>query len=247
MVQVMPQEPQTYLVRAKFSSFLADEASRGGRPANREAALADVHRVLELDPENAEASILLTELLQKNRDVVMAHAILRDIASLYPRDLRIIRSLAWVELVRGNAAAAIAVLEEGLQHSPNGFDLLVPLADLLVQQGDTTRSEEILKRLVARRAPRLQVDYLKARIAMRQGKWPEAVQLLEGLREQTLKLPGLMAQVNLLLASCFENTADAASQEKALLRVISSNPGNVPAHVAPEKLSESLVGEHLLG
>jgi tetratricopeptide (TPR) repeat protein len=231
MVQGMPQEPQAYLVRAKFSSFLADEASRGGRPANREAALADVHRVLELDPENAEASILLTELLQKNRDVVMAHAILRDIASLYPRDLRIIRSLAWVELVRGNAAAAIAVLEEGLQHSPNGFDLLVPLADLLVQQGDTTRSEEILKRLVARRAPRLQVDYLKARIAMRQGKWPEAVQLLEGLREQTLKLPGLMAQVNLLLASCFENTADAASQEKALLRVISSNPGNVPAHV----------------
>ena len=233
MVAALPQDPQAYAVRARFDVFRAEDA-RGNAAAAAAAtdlAIRDLRRVLELDPENADASLALAEILQKGRDVPAAHAILRDATALYPFDLRLVRSLAWLELVRGNVAAATAVLEDGLKHTPAGFDLLVPLADLLVQQGDTTRSAEILKQLKGRRAEPLQVKYLEARLAMRREDWPAAVALLEVMRGETLKLPGLESQVNQLLAACWEKTGDGDAAEKAYRRVTGADPGNVPARV----------------
>ena len=232
MIAALPHEPEAYLIRARFESYLAEEAGRGG-PAHGtvENALKDLRRVLELDPEHAEASLLLAEILQKGRNVPAAHAILRDAVALYPRDLKLIRALAWMELVRGNTPAAIAVLDDGLKNTGDGFDLLVSLADLLVQQGDTTRTEEIVKRLEGRKAPPVQVKYLKARLAMRQAKWSEAVGLLEALRGESTSLTGLQAQLNMLLAGCFAKLADPAAEEKAYRRVVDADPAHVPARV----------------
>ena len=204
MVAALPQEPQAFFSRARFESYLADEPASRGQLAKIDVALRDLHRVLELDPENADASVLLAEILQKGRDIPAAHAILRDAASLYPRDLRIIRGLAWLELSRGNVPASLAVLEEGLKQAPDGFDLLVPLTDLLVQQGDSARSNEILERLQARKAPPAQIKYLKARMAMRDRHWPQAISQLDTLRTESLRMPGLETQLNLLLAVCYE-------------------------------------------
>jgi tetratricopeptide (TPR) repeat protein len=232
MIAALPQEPEAYLIRARFESYLAEEAARGGTAkGNVELALKDLRRVLELDPEHAEAALLLAEILQKGRNVPAAHAIYRDTVAIYPRDLKAIRALAWIELVRGNAPAAIAVLEDGLKNTGDGFDLLISLADLLVQQGDTTRTEEILKRLEGRKAPPVQVKYLKARLAMRQAKWGDAVALLEALRAETTSLTGLQAQLNMLLAACFGKLADPAAEEKAYRRVVDADPGHVPARV----------------
>ena len=228
MVKALPQEPEAYLVRARFEMFLLDESGTIRGEAKRVAA--DLYRVLELDPEHAEASLRLAELLQRERNVPAAHAILRDAVALYPRDLRLVRSLSWLELVRGNAPAAIAVLEDGLKANPDGFDLMIPLADLLVQQGDTTRTAEILKRLETRKAPAIQVKYLKARMAMRDAKWPDAISQLEALRGEAINLPGLEVQLNLLLAVCATNLADPVNEEKAFQRVIHTDPKNVQAH-----------------
>ena len=241
MVAAMPQEPEAFLIRARFEKFVTEEESgraRGVGDVNR--AIKDLHRVLELDPENADASLMLAEILQRGRDVPAAHAILKDVVAIYPKDLRLVRSLAWLELVRGNIPAAIAVLEDGLKATPDGFDLLVPLADLMVQQGDTTRSAEILGRLEARKAPPIQVKYLKARVAMREARWSDAITLLESLRAETLNLPALEAQLNLLLANCAQNTANSEAEEKAYKRVTGADGGNVAARVGLPNLYVNL-------
>ncbi len=232
MVKALPQNPDSYLIRARFETFTADDpgvqAAAGG---DLSRARTDLLRVLELDPEHAEATLLLAEIMQRNRNIPAAHALLRDAASTYPRNLKIVRALSWLELVRGNAAAAITVLEDGLKHSPDGFDLMVPLADLLVQQGDTTRTTEILARLQARRAPATQVKYLKARVAMREQQWQPAVGMLESLRAEVSNPPGLDIQLNLLMATCFQKLADPAAEEKAYQRVTNVDPRNVLARV----------------
>lgn len=240
MVKAMPMDALAYFTRAKFESYLVDEAIQRGQAASLDSAKQDLLRVLELDPENADASLLLAEICQKNRDVPGAHAILRDAVSLYPKDVRLIRSLAWLELIRGNVPASLAALEEGLKYSPDGFDLLVPLTDLLVQQGDAARSNEILERLKARKAPEAQVKYLQARVLMRDKKWNDAIAMLETLRTDTLKLPTLEAQLNLLLAMCFERIADPESQEKSLKRITGTDPNNVNARVALATLYQNM-------
>jgi tetratricopeptide (TPR) repeat protein len=231
MTRALPREAEAYLLRAKFELFAAEEAAPGAPPADLRRAKADLLRALELDPENAEASLMLADVMQKARNIPAAHALLRDAASTYPKNLKIVRALSWLELLRGNSAAAVAVLEDGLKADPNGTDLLVPLADLLVQQGDTARTAEIVTRLRARKAPASQVKYLEARLAMRDQKWAQAAALFDALRNETRALPGLEAQANLLLAACYQKLGDPVNEERAYLRVITADARNVTARV----------------
>ena len=238
MAKALPQHPDAHLIRARFEVFQADEpgASRG----DLKIAAAHLHRVLELDPEHAEATMLLADLYQRQRNIPAAHGLLRDAVAPILRDLRLIKSLSWLELSRGNTPAAIAVLEDGLKVSPDGFELLVPLADLLVQQGDTVRTAEILHRLENRKAQATQAKYLTARIAMRDAKWPEAIEKLETLRREVTNMPGLETQLNLLLAVCSDKIADFPAEEKAFQRVLNADPKNVQARVGLSNLYQTL-------
>lgn len=229
MVKALPQEPDVYLIRARFDTFTAEDSAA----APFRQPITDLQRVLELDPENAEASLLLAEIMQKSRNVPAAHTLMRDAVALYPKNLKLVRGLSWLELIRGNTAAAVSVLEDGLKATPDGFDLMVPLADLLVYQGDTARTADLLHRLEARKAPPTQLKYLKARVAMREQQWPQAVAVIESLRAEpeVAKLPGLHVQLNLLLAACYGKLGDPAAEEKAYQRVTNADPKNVTARV----------------
>jgi tetratricopeptide (TPR) repeat protein len=233
MVKALPQDPTAYMIRAQFELFTAEDpgGAQAGTGGDLGRATRDLRRALELDPENADASLILADVMQRNRNIPAAHALLREAASLYPRNLRLVRHLSWLELIRGNAPAAITVLEDGLRANPDGFDLMVPLADLLVQQGDTARTADILRKLQERRAPATQVKYLRARVAMREEQWARAVALIEALRTEIVNLPGLELQLNLLLAACFQKLGDPAAEEKAYQRVTNADPKNVLARI----------------
>ncbi len=232
MTAALPQDADAFLARARFELHTVDELStQPGAGGDLARARTDLLRVFELDPENPEASLLLAEIMQRNRNIPAAHALLRDAATAHPRNIRLIRALSWLELIRGNPAAAITVLEDGLKAIPDGFDLMVPLADLLVQQGDTTRTAEILRRLQERKAPSTQVKYLQARVAMREERWTDAVKVLDSLRSEAVNLPGLEMQLNVLLASCFQKLGDPVAEEKAYERVTNSDPRHVIARV----------------
>jgi len=241
MVKALPQEPDAYLIRARFEVYTAEEPGVSmGRGGDLVRARQDLLRVLELDPEHAEASLLLSEIMQRNRNLPAAHALLRDAASLYPRDLKLIRALSWLELIRGNPAAAITVLEDGLKALPDSFDLMVPLADLLMQQGDATRTADILRRLQERKTPSTQLKYLNARVAMREQRWQDAIGMMESLRTEAINLPGLELQLNLLLASCFQKLGDQQNEETAYRRVVNVDSNNVLAHVGLANLYMNL-------
>ncbi len=248
MVKVVPQNPEAWLIRARFESFTAED-SRNTSAADRKQFMADLQRVLELDPENAEASLMLAETLQRDRKIPAASAVLRDVVSLYPRDLKLVRSLSWLELSRGNVPAAIAVLEDGLKASEAGFELLVPLADLLLQQGHIARTEEIIRRLEGpasptgkagtteeRRSRSLQVKYIKTRLAMRDSRWADAIAMLESLRADSTHLPALQTQINLLHAVCAGQTLDRNAEESAFRRVINADPKNIQARIGLSNL-----------
>jgi tetratricopeptide (TPR) repeat protein len=224
LVTALPHDPEAYLTRARFELANEDAAK----------ALTDLRKALELDPENADALLLLAEQYQKQRKLAQAHDCLAAGMRLYPKDVRLVRSLAWLELNRGNIGSAVAILEDGMGRVPNSFDLLVPLADLLVQLGETERTEGIIQRLERRTSDtaRLQVKYLKTRVAMRQAGWARAVELLTALRTETGERPGLEAQTNLLLAICYQRQGKTTEEQETLRLLLNKNPNHGAGRVA---------------
>lgn len=237
LIAALPHDPEPYLTRARFDLHAGDGKS----------ATADLAKALELDPENAEGLLLLADQYQKRRMPAEARDCLADGVRLYPNDARMVRSLAWLELNRGNIGAAVAVLEDGMTRIKEGFDLLVPLADVLVQLGETARTEAIVKRLEARSgsAAKLQVRYLRGRLAMQARDWTLAAETFAGLRADAIHLPGLEMQATYLLAVCQQKQGEAGREQETLKLLLNKDPNHLAARVslAQSYLNAGRVGD----
>jgi tetratricopeptide (TPR) repeat protein len=227
MVAALPADPEAHLTRARFELYLAEAGSAGG--GDSEVALRHLQRVYELDPENIEATLLLADIYQRRFRWDVAQYLLREARNLYPRELRVVRAASWLEVSRGNIPTAIATLEEGLRQLPETQDLLIPLADLLIQQGDKARTAEILQRLQSHSSATIPRRYLQIRLAMRDQNWSEALRLIDQLQPEVQRLTALGVQLHLLRAVCAEQLGEREEAEKALQSVLLVEPHNVQA------------------
>jgi len=249
LVAALPHDPEPYLTRGRFVSFLMGEidaqralssivppgtAPEKVQEAASQVLVADLRKALDLDPENVDALLLLAEYLQKGRDLNAARDCMADGLRTQPSEVRLIRGLSWLELNRGNIGAAVNVLEEGMTRVKDPLELLVPLGDLLVQLGETDRTNEIIARMEANRTPvgQMQVKYLRGRVAMRRQKWDEAIDLLGALRADSHRLPGLENQTTLLLSMCYQKKGNT-DKEQELLKILTNNdPNNLGGRVS---------------
>jgi cellulose synthase operon protein C len=231
MVAANARDPKALAARGRFFAAVENDA----------AATADARQALKLDPQSADATLLLAEQLQKGRDVAAAVDLFKGGMKAHPTDARFVRGLAWLEVNRGNNGASVAALEDGMAKvgEKDAFDLLVPLADLLLQLRDAERAKALIRKLeglrVADRARQktvqMQVLYLKGRLAMSESRWKEAIELLTQLRNETGELLGLECQVNLLLSLCHQRTGHFDLEEQTLKLLLGKDPNHAAARV----------------
>jgi cellulose synthase operon protein C len=228
LVKAVPNNPKSYTIRARFNSALGNDA----------AALADAKQAIGLDADHGEAILLMGEQLQKTRETVQSAAeLFKQGMAKYPQDIRFVRQLAWLEVSRGNNGAAVTVLEDGLANvsEKDRFDLLVPLADMLLTMRDPEKPKQLINKLQGRtstnpaeqRTIAMQSLYLVARLAMSENRWKDAIRDLEKLRADSNELLGLECQTNLLLSYCFQRTGEPEQEEKVLRLLISRDPNHL--------------------
>jgi cellulose synthase operon protein C len=222
MIRANAARPFAFLMRADFLK----------RHGQNDECLRDLDRVLLLDPENAEALVVSAELYQARGDLRRARETLRDAVATYPHDVRGYRSLAWLELLSGNQAAARAALEAGIARVPDAPDLLTPLADQWIEQGEFDRVADVIRKLETRKDAAQRVSYLRGRLAMKQGKWSEALAIFDAQRTEAVAQPVVLAQLNLLIAGCHERRGDREAQVESLKRVLATDPNHLAARVA---------------
>lgn len=231
LVAARPADAAALSARGRFYAATESDA----------AALADARKALELDPQSADATLLLAEQLQKGKDIQAAVDLYKEGIKAHPADARFVRGLAWLEVNRGNTGASVAALEDGMARvgERDAFDLLVPLADLLLQLRDSDRAKALVKKLeglkptdrVQKRTVQMQCLYLKGRVAMSEGRWAEAIDLLGQLRNQAGELLGLECQVNLLLSLCHQRTGNFDLEEQTLKLLLGKDPNHAAARV----------------
>lgn len=231
LVAALPADPAALSARGRFNAAIENDV----------AAIADARKALTLDPLNADATLLLAEQLQKGRDIQAAVDLFKDGIKAHPTDARFVRGLAWLEVNRGNTGASVAALEDGMARvgERDAFDLLVPLADLLLQLRDSDRAKALIKKLeglkpterARLRTVQMQALYLKGRLAMSETRWSEAIDLLTQLRSQAGELLGLECQVNLLLSLCHQRTGNFDMEEQTLKLLLGKDPNHAAARV----------------
>lgn len=233
MTAALPSASEAWYSRAKFLAR-SGGANAAIPDAKDDPVLNDLKKALELSPKNADASLLLGERLQRHRDVLAARSAFQDGLKHNPDDERLVRSLAWLEVNRGNSAGAIRVLEEAVERSKDGFELLVPLADLLLQAGDVKRTRDVIEQIERRRGRNVKqrAGYLRGRLAMQGQDWDAAIATLTEVRSEAVELPALETQANLLLATCFARRGESAKAIECLQLVTLKEPGNIAARAA---------------
>ncbi|QEL20008.1 tetratricopeptide repeat protein [Limnoglobus roseus] len=233
MVTALPTRPETYLDRAKFLMRSAEPTA--AVPALKDdPVLSDLNRAGELAPTNPDVALFRGERLQRHREVLAARASYLDGLKHNPDHERLSLSLAWLEVNRGNLPGAVQVLEEALERSKDGIEIVVPLADLLMLSGDASRTQGIIDKLESKRGKNVKprANYLRGRLAMQRQKWDEAIAVFTALRAESLDLPVLETRANLLLAACYQQTGDAAKAIECLQMVTLKEPSNLDARVA---------------
>lgn len=210
MIEENPRQPEAYLSRARYY-----------RAANKLGdAQKDAEKLLALSPNNADGQLMLAELLQMKGETEKARSLLTDGSTAHPEDARFCLNRAWIEMDLGNFTLATAFLEEGTQRFPNDLELLTTLGNLYAEEVATDRVQAIIAKLEAHRAPPTDMAFIRGRLAMQQGKWTEAMQLLEPLKADTVNVAGMSVRLNLLLSICHDHLGDRDAQLQDLKRVL---------------------------
>lgn len=220
-----PESARAYLARARYR----DSRQIAG-------AVEDVSRAMQLAPEDAEVILAAATSAQGGGNLDAARELVVRGEQLHPGDTRMNQARALIEARSGNTEGAIAALRRGLDGKPDDPTLRLNVAELLAQAGRVREAREELARLRAggdiAPAP---LDHLEAGLRIREGRWPEAIQLLEKVRAQCASDPraaGLARAADLLLAQGYERTGNPERGLAASLRVLEGDPGSLPARAA---------------
>jgi cellulose synthase operon protein C len=218
------------------SALFAPETARGPFGAEQDLSIA---RKLAPDEADVLLASAVQELLwaqQKGQTnptsrLDKARVYLQRGENLYPKDTRFLTQLAAVERVAGHKEKALSYLRIA-QTKASGEErnrLLFDLANLLID-GDIDKTlkeaHELIDEMKKNRVPASRLEFLDARIAIRQGQWQKAAGLLQTARPMLANDPVFVMQVDLLLGSCFNQLRDADQQIATYQRAQQLDPLN---------------------
>ena len=132
--------------------FKALEVSEQGDTEAARQCLTDdvvdqVEQLLQREPQRADAAFLLALTLRRTEQHPRARVWYERANALSPHPC-VFFELATLERDCGNLTGAIAILQQGLQATPNGSELKSSLADYLMKAGRTQEGLSLLREVI---------------------------------------------------------------------------------------------------
>ncbi len=159
---------------------------------------------------------------------------------LHPNNTQLAQWHVFKDLFSGDAKQALKNFDKGpLKAAEKGDNPevtatpedLIRVTELLMDLGEPQRAQEVLKRY-RDKGNKVAADFLQARLAMQLGNWAEAKGLLEDIRKQRIRNPGLLQHTNLLLAKCYDKLGNLDLEYQACTEALVSDKQWLPGHQA---------------
>ncbi|WP_425396115.1 tetratricopeptide repeat protein [Aeoliella sp.] len=229
LVAQNPDSAKAYLERGIFYTYL--DEGEGSRSDYGDQAADDLKKAYELDPQDTAVLQALANQALRKEDYDTARDYLEQGLEQGTENVQFYHLLYMLERQREDNDAAMAQIERGLktldESQRQRLVLLIDKMDLLIDQGNITGAEEVIKdfeKQVAIKHP--EVEFQKARIMAHHERWYDASRALEDIRPQTASNARLRIQTDHLLAMAhFKN----GRKEKALEifeQLLRENPDN---------------------
>lgn len=233
MIAANPKSAAAYFARARYRA-------QSNKADVTEAALQDLAKALELDPDNAE--ILLASAMQARakKDYATARKHLKHGIEKNPENQDLIQAAALVEIQDNHRDEAIAQLEAGVKTFPKDANLHWMLVDnlLLANKIDEAAAKlKELKELKEKLLPEV-IQFAEGRIQFARGQWADAAKSLDqarGLLMARGETRGMAKIALLLLGQCQERLGNLdqaleAFRQASMIR-LSTDPYEVPAQL----------------
>jgi tetratricopeptide (TPR) repeat protein len=134
---------------AKFKEILLDRALINQMKGNIEWARKKLESILEIAPEDYEASVRLSLLETKEQDVERARIYLRERLqeTCEPMSSSVLmRMLAELDQLEGNRDSAMRNYEKALEHNPNDFRIYCGLGELYFSMDNVEEAFQCFKK-----------------------------------------------------------------------------------------------------
>ncbi|HEY7314568.1 MAG TPA: tetratricopeptide repeat protein [Gemmataceae bacterium] len=228
MIDANKNSYKAYLGRAQYLHRTAPPAARIEALTEAEKDLAEARR---LAPNEADLFLASAKFASDRQDFVKVREYLTAGCAKHPKDARMYRFLAAVELEDGKTDAALACLRRGLENVPKDHDLQWGLANALVAQDNIEEAGELAEQLRKEQFPPALLDYLQARLLLNKKEWRPSAQLLERAYPLLSADPKLTEQAGLFLAFCYERLGDADRANAAYHRVLALDSRSIRARI----------------
>jgi tetratricopeptide (TPR) repeat protein len=218
-----PAEYRAYLARWHYRATF-DDLKKNGKL--RSLAGSDVARALELAPQAPEVVVAVAERARVEDDkegIGSARKTLNDGLDAHPKDAKLYRALAALEMQAGRREAALDCLHKALKELPvdEQGEFVWSLTHLLIEGSPKERDEAAALVQSMRRAAGVSAtaDYLQARLLLATGQLREAARLLERARQTLSNTPEVADQIDLALGTCYDGLGEPANAGDAYARV----------------------------
>ncbi len=213
-------------------------ASRGRVSKARQ----DFGRALKLDPDDADTIWSLAKVLMDLRQKDDARRMINNGLRKHPRDERMYRSLASIEVIEGNPQQALQHLAQGRQRVDDPTNLMIAEAEIHLQLRDSGAAAKAIDRLKEAGVDPVQIEALQANLLYVEGQWIEAAQRLEKLRPSLAARSDQSYKVDAMLGQCYESSGRKDLARDAYRRALQvANPVSDVA-VAARKAIDRLSG-----
>jgi len=235
-------ETMDQLVKANSKSGTAylERSRYEWRVGRREQALADIARAGALAPNDLEVLLTAADFALQRTDYPTAQKHLEH-AKRVADDERVDRLLVTLKMNLGQIEEAIGLLQKVIERDPEDLRSLLTLCDLQLRRSDVAAARATMRRMEKARFARHILEYFEARVLMVEGRWREACNALELLRDGARRSADITKQINLYLALCYEQLGQPDRQMETYQRLVALDPNLLTAHIG---LAASLFQAH---
>jgi len=206
---------QAYLTRASFLGEL-------GFPKESKDALDAAVRLAAGEPDVALA---LADWHLGQGDAKAARLLVEESQGKHPRHLGLLKAHAGLDMRAGKNDDAIGLLRDAVVDLPAATDLSVLLIELLIDKKQLEEAKRRLDILHAEGNASLLAGYLKARLAIENKQWAEALGLLELVRSDLSQTSDWQSRLHALLGLCYQQLGDTEQQLVSFRRAVRKEPG----------------------